>query len=107
MPLLSKKYLDFDEEDVKLMKTMMKRFFDFHQGAEMPDYATHYVAYLPVFAIALLASQETVKKLSEKLLASQESVEKLSKQLLVLTYVIAGFTVILAVLTLILLLKTF
>ena len=106
MPLLSKKYLDFDEEDVKLMQTMMKQFYQFHKGTETPDFANNYVGYLPIFAVALLASQEAVENLSEKLLASQYSVEKLSKKLLALTVVIAVFTIVLAVLTLILLFKT-
>ncbi len=92
MPLLSKNYLRFDKEDVELMKTMMKQFDDFHQGAGMPDYSNNYVGYLPIFAIALLSSQE--------------SVDKLTKELVWLTRVIAVFTVVLTVLTLVLLFKT-
>jgi hypothetical protein len=74
------------------MIDMMKKFHDLHQGTGMPDYSNIYVAYLPVFAIALLASQE--------------SVEKLTKKLVRLTYVIAFFTVVLAFLTLVLLFKS-
>jgi len=92
MPLLSKNYLRFDKEDVKLMQTMMKQFNDLHQGTGMPDYSDMYVGYLPVFAIALMASQE--------------SVDKLTKELVWLTRAIAFFTVVLTVLTLVLLFKT-
>ena len=91
MPLLSKDYLRFDKEDVKLMQDMMKQFYDFHEGAEMPDFSDAYVGYLPVFAIALLASQQ--------------SVDKLTKELIWLTRLIAVFTIVLAILTLILLFK--
>ncbi len=91
MSLLSKNYLRFDIEDVELMKAMMKQFYEFHRGASMPDYSTSYVGYLPVFAIALLASQE--------------SVDKLTRELVWLTRVIAFFTVVLVTLTLVLLFK--
>lgn len=91
MPLLDKKYLVFDEEDVKLMKEMMLKFHEFHRGAGMPDYSTNYVGYLPVFTIALLASQE--------------SIERLTKKLVQLTGVMAIFTLVLIVLTFVLLFK--
>jgi len=86
MPLLSKKYLKFDKDDVELMHSMLKQFHDMHRGTGMPDYAGEYAAYLPVFAIALLASQE--------------SVETLTKKLVWLTRTIALFTVVLIALTL-------
>ncbi len=92
MPMLSKNYLRFDKEDVKLMQTLMKQFNDFHQGTGMPDSSDIYVGYLPVFAIALLTSQE--------------SVDKLTKELVWLTRVIAFFTIVLTALTLVLLFKT-
>ncbi len=87
MPLLNKNYLRFDKEDVKLMQTMMKQFNDLHQGTGMPDYSDSYVGYLPVLTIALLASQE--------------SIDKLTKELVWLTRVIAFFTVVLITLTLV------
>jgi hypothetical protein len=88
MGLIGKRYLRFDEEDVQLMKDMLARFHEFHKGTGMPDYTAAYSAYLPVFAVALLTSQE--------------SVNRLSKKLLILTWVIAGFTAVLVVLTLVL-----
>jgi hypothetical protein len=91
MPLLSKKYLRFDEDDVKLMQNMMKRFHEMHHGTGMPDYSDAYVGYLPVFAIALLASQD--------------SLDRLTKQLVWLTRIVAFFTLVLTMLTLALLLR--
>lgn len=88
MPLLKNDYLRFDETDVKLMQDMLKRFSDFHKGTGLPDASSSYGAYLPVFAISLLASQE--------------SVDRLSRIVVALTVVIALFTVVLAVLTFIL-----
>jgi hypothetical protein len=86
MPLLSKKYLGFDKDDVRLMQTMMKQFHDMHSGTGMPDYSSMYAGYLPGFAIALLASQE--------------SVERLTKKLVCLTWVVVFLTVALALLAL-------
>jgi len=91
MPLLSKDYLRFDKEDAKLMQDMMKQFYDLHQDAEMPDFSVNYVGYLPVFAIALLASQQ--------------SVDKQTRVLIWLTVAIAFFTIVLAALTLALLFR--
>jgi hypothetical protein len=68
MSLLSKKYLSFDKDDVKLMQTMMKQFHDMHSSTGMPDYSSMYAGYLPIFAIALLASQESVEKLTKILI---------------------------------------
>jgi hypothetical protein len=87
MPLLQKDYLRFDEGDVKLMQDMMKRFHEMHQGTGMPDYSSVYVGYLPVFAIALLASQEFVEKLTQKLVW-------LTWILVLLTIVVAGLTLV-------------
>ena len=86
--LRSKNYLRFDKDDVKLMQTMLKQFHEFHKGTGVPDYAINYAAYLPVFAIALLASQETV--------------EKLTKKLVWLTWAIAFITIVIVALTLVL-----
>jgi hypothetical protein len=91
MSILDKKFLRFDEEDVKIMKEMMKRFYEFHHGAEMPDWSTNFAGYLPVFAIALLVSQE--------------SVDKLTKRLIVLTWILAILTLILVALTSVLVIK--
>ena len=85
MALLGTNYSRFDEGDVQMMKNMMKRFHELHKGSGMPDFSQNYVAYLPIFAIALLASQEAVDKLSRKLRG--------------LTWIIAGLTVLLAILT--------
>jgi len=85
MPLLSKDYLDFDKEDVQLMQDMMKKFHEMHRGTGMPDYSNVYTAYLPVFAIALLAAQNTV--------------DRLTKELVWLTRGLVLLTVVLAVLT--------
>ncbi len=74
------------------MQTMMKQFDDLHAGTGMPDYSNVYVGYLPVFAIALLSSQE--------------SVDRLTKELVWLTRVIVLFTIVLTALTLVLLFKT-
>ena len=92
MPILSKKYLGFDQADVQLMRDMLTQFNDFHQSIGAPEFSYNYVAYLPVFAIALLSSQE--------------SIDKLTRILVWLTVVIAVFTIILTVLTLLLLYKT-
>jgi hypothetical protein len=91
MPILSKKYLRFDEGDVELMKAMMKKFNEFHSALGAPDFSFDYSPYLPVFVIALLSSEE--------------SLDKLTKELVWLTRVIALFSIALAVLTLVLLVK--
>lgn len=89
MGLIGKRCLEFNEDDVQLMKEMMRKFHELHKGAGMPDYSGIYVGYLPVFTIALLASQESVNRLSNKLLK--------------LTWVIASLTVLLTALTLVML----
>ncbi len=86
MGILSTNYLRFNKNDVEMMKNMMKQFHEYHKGTGMPDFSKNYVAYLPVFAIALLASQE--------------SVDKLSRKLLWLTWAIAILTVMLTAMTL-------
>jgi len=86
MPILNKRYLCFDNEDVKLMQEMMKKFHELHQGTGMPDYSNIYSGYLPVFAIALLVSQEAISRLTNKLV---------------------WFTIVLAVLTAVLVWKAF
>ena len=91
MGLIGKRYLGFDEEDVQLMKDMMKRFHEFHKGTGTPDYSGTYAGYLPVFAIALLAAQESVDRLSNKLLK--------------LTWVIAGLTGVLTALAVVMLIR--
>jgi hypothetical protein len=83
MPFLNKRYQRFDKDDVRLMIDMMKKFHELHGETGMPDYSNTYVAYLPVFAIALLASQE--------------SVERLTKVLIAFTVVISVLTLILAI----------
>lgn len=88
MPLLSKKYLGFDEEDVKLMKDMMKKFHEMHYGTGMPDYSDTYAAYLPVFAIALLAAQNAVDRLTKKLVRLTWGLVLLTIVLTVLTGVL-------------------
>ena len=92
MPLLNKKYLGFDEEDVQLMQDMMKKFHELHCGTGMPDFSNIYTAYLPVFAIALLAAQNTV--------------DRLTKELVWLTRVLVFLTVVLTILTAILLFRS-
>ena len=91
MALLNKKYLQFDKDDVKLMQTMLRRFHEMHQNTGMPDYSNTFVGYLPVFAISLLAAQE--------------SVDKLTRKLVWLTRMLALFTIVLVGLTLVLLFK--
>ena len=91
MSILNQNILRFTEEDVKLMKEMMKKFYEFHHGAEMPDWSTNYSGYLPVFAIALLAAQESMDKLTNKLIR--------------LTWVISFLTLLLVILTAVLLIK--
>ena len=91
MSILNKKYSAFDLEDVRLMQKMMADFSEMHKGTDMPDYSNAYAGYLPVFAIALLASQD--------------SVERLTKRLVVLTWVIAALTLIMAALTVLLSIK--
>jgi hypothetical protein len=91
MSILDKKLLLFTEEDVRLMKEMMKKFYEYHHGAEMPDWSSNYAGYIPVFAIALLTTQVSMDKLTTKLIK--------------LTWVIAALTSILVLLTIILLIK--
>ncbi len=91
MAILNQNILRFTEEDVKLMKEMMKKFYEFHHGAEMPDWSTNYAGYLPVFAIALLAAQESMDKLTNKLIQ--------------LTWVMAFLTLLLVILSVVLLIK--
>ncbi len=90
MPLLkmNKSYLGFDEADVELMQKMLARFHEFHRNVGMPD-DVDYSSYLPVFAIALLASQE--------------SMDRLTRQLVWLTAVITALTVVIVILTVMLL----
>ena len=92
MPLISKRYLNFDESDVHLMKEMLDKFHELHKGAAVPDYSNNYVSYLPVFSIALLASQEVM--------------ERLTRKLIWLTVVIAVLTLVLAALTIVLVVKS-
>jgi hypothetical protein len=91
MPLLNEKYLGFDEEDVILIKKMIAKFHELHRGSGMPEYSPHYVGYLPVFAIALLASQVAI--------------DRLTKKLICLTRVMVLFTFVLAVLIFVLVIK--
>jgi len=91
MSILNNKYAKFDSEDVRLMQKMMREFSEMHKGTGMPDYSNAYVGYLPVFAIALLASQD--------------SVERLTKKLVVLTWAIAALTLTMASLTVLLFAK--
>ncbi len=88
MGLISERYIHFDERDVELLRRMLGKFYELHKGAEIPDYASNYVAYIPVFTIALLAAQETT--------------ERLSRILVWLTVVVAAFSIVLAGLTLVL-----
>lgn len=67
MLLVSKKYLNFDSKDVQLMKDMMKKFHELHRGTGMPDFSINYAGYLPVFALSLLAAQNTIDKLTKGL----------------------------------------
>ena len=53
------------------MQKMLEKFHEMHKGTGMPDYATNYVGYLPVFAIVLLASQESLDKLTKKYIGSR------------------------------------
>ena len=85
MVLLNKDYLRFTEDDVQLMQNMMKKFHEFHKNVGMPDFSSSYVGYLPVFAIALLASQESVDKLTKKLV-------RLTWAIIILTVFIAALT---------------
>ena len=87
MALLNMDYLRFNKKDVQLMQKMLKQFHEFHEGVGMPDFSNSYIAYLPVFAIALLASQE--------------GVDKLTRRLVKLTWVIIALTIALTALTLI------
>ena len=88
MPLLSKDYLGFDKEDVQLMQDMMKKFHEMHRGTGMPDYSSVYTAYLPVFAIALLAAQNTVDRLTKELVWLTRGLVFLTVVLIVLTGVL-------------------
>ncbi len=54
MSLLKREYLNFDKDDVKLLQNMMKKFYETHQGAGMPDYSPNFIGYLPVATITLL-----------------------------------------------------
>ena len=91
MGILSKNYLRFNKDDVEMMKNMMKQFHEYHEGTGLPDFSKNYVAYLPVFAIALLASQK--------------SVDKLARTLVWLTVVITTLTVMLTAMTLVMVIR--
>jgi len=91
MALLNNKYMQFDENDFQIMENMLKKFRGFRTEAGRPENAPNYVEYLPVFAIALLASQEAV--------------DKLTKRLLCLTWIIAILTGVMVLSSVILYLK--
>jgi hypothetical protein len=93
MGLLKSDYERFNKDDVEMMKNMMVQFMKFHGGAALPDYSVNYAGYLPVFAIALLSSQE--------------SVDRLTKRLTWLTVILVVLTMSLAGLTLMLVLKQY
>lgn len=78
MSVLSEEVLDFDQNDVRTMIEMLKKFDRFHKGTGFPDYSEGYVAYLPVFAVALLQSQNKIEKLSSR-------IERLTWALVLLT----------------------
>jgi hypothetical protein len=88
MSLLDKKYLSFDEGDVKLMQDMMKKFYEFHKNSEMPDYSSSYVGYLPVFTIALLSSQDSIDRLTKELVWLSRLMAFLTFVLVLLTFVL-------------------
>ncbi len=85
MSKLNRDHLEFDEDDVHLMKEMLKKFHDLHGGAETPDWSRNYVAYLPVFAISMLSAQQTI--------------DQLTKQLVWLTRALVFLTLVLVLLT--------
>lgn len=87
MSMLDQKSFDFDENDVQLMKHMLRKFNELHEGAGVPDYSTHYTAYLPVFAIALLISQQETARLSKRL-------ERLTWALVFLTVALIGIEMV-------------
>lgn len=70
---------------------MLKKFSELHRGAGVPPYSANYAAYLPVFAIALLVSQQETAKLSKRL-------EWLTWALVLLTVVLIGIEVVKAIL---------
>ena len=80
--MLGKELLEFSKEDVRLMQQMLARFHEFHEGTGLPDWSESYAAYLPVFAISMLASQKRMEKLTRVLIG-------LTLVLLVLTIVLA------------------
>jgi len=90
MSSLNQECLGFDESDVRLMQEMLAKFYEFHRGTATPDWSSNYVAYLPVFAIALLKSQQVTEKLSRRL-------EWLTWVLVVLTALIAILTLAMVV----------
>ena len=61
MGLLNEKLSQFSQDDVALMDEMLKRFHELRGAAGFPDFSNLYVAYLPVFAIAMLASQQAAE----------------------------------------------
>lgn len=85
MKILETRLLDFDRDDVKMMQAMLKQFNDLHQGTGMPDFSENYGGYLPVLTLALLSSQKSIDKLTQKML--------------LLTLLIAFFTIVLSALT--------
>jgi hypothetical protein len=86
--LVNKKYLNFDSEDVQLMKDMMKKFHEMHRGTGLPDSSINYTGYLPVFALSLLAAQNTIDKLTKRLVW-------LTGELFFLTFVLTVLTSVL------------
>ena len=99
MSILSKKLIDFDEEDVKLLDEMLSKFAAYKKGdiaphnyqgrvvetyrvpakgSGLPDYSANYVAYFPVLTLALLKAQKGITRL---------------------TWTLIGLTIILAILT--------
>lgn len=88
MSLINKEYLNFDNEDVRLMKDMMKKFHEMHSGTGMPDFSINYAGYLPVFALSLLAAQNTIDKLTKKLVWLTGGLFFLTFVLMVLTCVL-------------------
>ncbi|MEX2161069.1 MAG: hypothetical protein WD751_04060 [Anaerolineales bacterium] len=77
--------ISFGKDDVDIMKRMLSKFHDYHQGSGLPDWSSNYVAYLPVFSIALLISQQKAERTNKILI-------RLTWALVFLTIVIAFMT---------------
>lgn len=68
MSTLDKRHLEFDRDDVQLMSDTLEKFDKLHPKTGGPSWGDRYVTYLPVYALAMLKSQQSVERLTKVLI---------------------------------------